>query len=138
MPCNLAVSITKAGVTKPQLLALLTPDIVKKAVRAYLQQQYPEHSLRVLYLTADGVELILGTTRIFIENGRVWVSDPYGDETLVEALASEVEQFVLQLADGLFQQKLQELLGDAVTQTQIVNVDNEGVVQQATVFTLEF
>lgn len=38
-PCNLAVSSAKAGVSKPQLLALLTPDIVQRVALTYLQKQ---------------------------------------------------------------------------------------------------
>lgn len=138
MPCNLAVSIAKAGVTTPQLLALLTPSVIEKVALTYLQQQYA--SLKPSAYTTYGTTVMLsvGTAMITIEDGTVQVEDSRRNRQLAEQLASEMEQLLLQLADSLFQQKLQETLGSLVKQTQTVSVDNEGAVQQAAVFYLEF
>jgi hypothetical protein len=83
------------------------------------------------------VSFSVGTCYVLIQNGNVRVEEDNGNTAKANALASEVAQVLSQLADGLFQQKLQKVLGEAVTQTQIVNVDNNGVTQQAAVFTLE-
>ncbi len=72
-----------------------------------------------------------------IADGSVKVSASEGDTILAETLATEVEQLLLQLADSLFQQQVQQALGPAVTQVQTVNVDNDSAIQQAAVFTLE-
>lgn len=137
MPCNLAVSIAKAGVTTPQLLALLTPDVVQQVALTYLEQQYAALNPYVLMSSGSRVSLQVGTSLIVITDGAVQVTDRRGNTTFADTLANEVEQLLLQLADSLFQQQLQQILGPAVTQVQTVNVDNDGVIQQAAVFTLE-
>ena len=136
MPCNLAVSIAKAGVTQPQLLALLTPDVVKQVVLAYLEQQYASSKPSVICATRARVVLRMGTCVVSIENGSVRVTDSQGNQAFIETLATEVERLLLLLADRLFQQKLQETLGPLLTQVQNVSVNNDGQMQQATVFSL--
>ncbi len=42
MPCNLAVSITKAAVQDEQLTKLLTPEIVKTLLETFIGQ-HPDH-----------------------------------------------------------------------------------------------
>ncbi len=138
MPCNLAVSIAKAGVTKPQLLALLTPEIVQKVAIAYLQQQYAKLDPSVVSASGNCITLRAGTTIISIENGTVEVYDGSGNRIQAERLAGEMEQLVLQLADQLLDQQIQSALGSLVKAVQPVTVDNNGAAQQATVFTLEF
>lgn len=137
MPCNLAVSIAKAGVTKPQLLALLTPDIVQKVAMAYLQQQYAKLNPSVISASGNDITLRAGTTSISIENGAVEVYDYSGNRLQAEQLAEEMEQLLLQLADQLLDQHIQNALGSLVKTVLPVAVDNEGTMQQATVFTLE-
>ncbi len=137
MPCNLAVSIAKAGVSKPQLLAFLTPDIVQQVALTYLQQQYAALDPRMYSASSTSVSLQVGTSIVVITDGAVHVTDRRGNTAFAETLANEVEQLLLQLADSLFQQKVQQVLGSAVTQVQTVNVDNDGIIQQAAVFTLE-
>lgn len=137
MPCNLAVSIAKAGVTTPQLLALLTPAIVTQVTFAYLEQQYPGSRPSVLSTSGTVLLLQVGTSQVRIENGSVQVNNIQRNQAQAEELADEIEQLLLQLADNLFQQKLQETLGSLVAQVQTMAVDNEGTVQQATVFSLE-
>ena len=137
MPCNLAVSIAKAGVTTPQLLALLTPDVVQQVALTYLEQQHAALNPYVLTSSGSRVSLQVGTSLVMITDGAVQVTDRRGNTTFAETLANEVEQLLLQLADSLFQQHFQQILGPAVTQVQTVNVDNDGIIQQAAVFTLE-
>jgi hypothetical protein len=138
MPCNLAVSIAKAGVTQPQLLALLTPEVVQNVALAYLQQQYAKLTPFLVSASGNDVILRVGTVTISLENGKVEVNDWNGDRAFAEKLATEMEQLVLQLADQLFDQKIQSALGSLVQAVQSVSVNNDGAVQQATVFTLEF
>jgi hypothetical protein len=138
MSCNLAVSITKAAVTKKELLALLTVDVVEKVVLTYLQQQYPNLSPCVFDQSENYVSFVIGKCYVIIQDGDVRVEEYYGNTAKADALANEVAQVLSQLADALFQQQLQKSLGNLVTNVQTVNVDNEGVTQQATVFTLEF
>ena len=137
MPCNLAVSIAKAGVSKSQLLAFLTPDIVQQVTLTYLQQQYVALTPRVYASSSTSVSLQVGTSMVVITDGTVQVTDRRGNTAFVETLANEIEQLLFQLADSVFQQKVQQILGPAVTQVQTVNVDNDGIIQQAAVFTLE-
>lgn len=138
MPCNLAVSIAKAGVTTPQLLALLTPEVVQQVALTYLEQQHAALNPYVLTSSDSRVSFQVGTSLVVITDGAVQVTDRRGNTTFAATLANEVEQLLLQLADSLFQQQLQQILGPAVTQVQTVNVDNDGVIQQAAVFTLEW
>ncbi len=137
MPCNLAVSIAKAGVTRPQLLAFLTPDIVQQVALTYLQQQYAALNPKVRSTSSNSACLQVGTSLVVITDGSVQVTDSRGNTTFAETLANEVEQLILQLADSLFQRQLQQILGPAVTQVQTMQVDNDGIMQQAAVFTLE-
>ncbi len=137
MPCNLAVSIAKAGVTRPQLLAFLTPDIVQQVALTYLQQQYAALHPRMRSTSGNSVCLQVDTSLVVITDGSVQVTDSRGNTTFAETLANEVEQLVLQLADSLFQQQVQQILGPVVTQVQTMQVDNDGIIQQAAVFTLE-
>ncbi len=137
MPCNLAVSIAKAGVTRPQLLALLTPDIVQQVALTYLQQQYAALNPKVRSPSSNSACLQVGTSLVVITDGSVQVTDSRGNTAFAETLANEVEQLILQLADSLFQRQLQQILGPAVTQVQTMQVDNDGIMQQAAVFTLE-
>lgn len=137
MPCNLAVSIAKAGVSKPQLLAFLTPDMVQQVILTYLQQQYVSLNPRLLVRFDSRVYFQVGTCRILIEEGTVQVTSTSDDPAFAETLADEIEQLLLQLADSLFQQQVQRILGPSVTQVQTVQVNNEGVTQQAVVFTLD-
>ena len=136
MPCNLAVSIGKAGVTQPQLFALLTPDIVKVVAFAYLEKQYASSKPSV-HVRGEMVVLHVGSTTIRILNGGVQIQDSEGNRTQAQKLADEIEELLTQLANRLFQQKLQVALGPLVTQVQTVSVNNEGTLQQATIFHLE-
>jgi hypothetical protein len=138
MSCNLAVSIAKAAVQKKELLALLTVDIVKDIVLTYLQQQYSSLSPYVFSRSKNHVSFSVGTCYVIIQNGNVRVKEDNRDQVKADALASEMAQVLSQLADSLFQQKVQLALGSLVTEAQTVTVDNQGTQQTAAVFTLEF
>jgi hypothetical protein len=138
MPCNLAVSIARAAVSKPQLLALLTAEVVQKVSLAYLQQQYALLNPSLAAVTGDRVTLHAGTSIITIGNGNVEVYDGRGNRSQAEKLATEMQQLMVQLADQLLDQQIQSALGSLVQAVQTVTVDTNGVAQQATVFTLEF
>ena len=138
MSCNLAVSIAKAAVTKKELRALLTVDVVEKVILTYLQQQYPNLSPSVFDQSENSVTFVVGTCYVIIQDGDVRVEEYYGDTTKADALASEVAQGLSQLADSLFQQKVQLALGNLVKQAQTVTVNNDGTQQTAAVFAIEF
>lgn len=137
MTCNIAVSIAKAAVTKEHLLELLTSDVLQRVVLTYLQSEYAALSPRVEYVYGDMVAFGVGDLDLVIQQGAVQVNTSRRSaSSKAEKLAQQVEQLVTRLADSLFQQKVQQALGTAVSQVQQVEVDNDGVRQQAVVFTL--
>ena len=143
MSCDLAVSIAKAAVTEEHLCALLAPEIVKQVTLTYLQQQYARYNPEMLYTSGLTVGFCVGTCDLEIAQGQVTVTDVDGNTTFAEQLSTALVQLLKQLAEMLFQQRIQQILsttyGTALTQVQSVEVDNpevEGGHQHAVVFTL--
>lgn len=119
MPCNLAVSITKAAVTNETLLRLLTPELIEPVLRAYLEQQYQQVSLR-----RRGNALIGSVAGCFISvhNGTVRVIDDDGDTDLVTRLSEELSQLLTTLADRAFEQAVAAALVTLSPNVQEVTV----------------
>jgi hypothetical protein len=140
MTCNLAVSLAKAAVTDEYLQTLLTPAIVQPIVLAYLQQQYPHDQPNVIEATEHGVSFRVGSCTIVLKRGKIEVTDAQRVSRRAAQLIQELEHVLTNLADRLFQQHvqhiLQQTLGTAFTEVTTVEVENEGHVQQAAVFTL--
>ncbi|WP_322489387.1 hypothetical protein [Chloroflexus sp.] len=141
MACNLAVSITKAAVNEEQLLKLLTPEAVQPVVESYLRQPGVLKAGETFNVSRQGNRLIVtvGSLRLFIDGGRVstYATQGYNDgrgRELVDALSN----LLALAADALFAQKVKAALAPfgKVAQQQ-VTVDNGGVTQAATVFTLK-
>jgi hypothetical protein len=142
MPCNLAVSITKAAVTEERLLALLTPEAVQPVVEAYLRQPgvlKPGESFNV-NRQGNRLMIMVGSLRLFIERGRVstYATQGYND-VRGEELVSALSNLLALAADALFAQQVKAALAPfgKVAQQQVM-VDNGGVTQAATVLTLKF
>lgn len=138
MPCNLAVSITKAAVTNESLLRLLTPELIEPVLRAYLEQHYTPCSLRRGSHGGKALFASVAGCRIAIENGNVRVTDDDGDTNLVTRLSEEFSHLLATLADRAFAQAVAAALGEIVTGVQEVTV--AGADQQplhAAVFTVK-
>jgi hypothetical protein len=140
MPCNLAVSITKAAVTEDRLLALLTPAVVQPIIVAYLRQPGVLTAGERVTVTTPGARVVVtvGALTFHIDGGRVstvateGATDARGRE-LVDALSA----LLALAADARFAQQVRTALAafGRVSQ-QSVTVDNGGVTQAATVLTL--
>ena len=144
MPCNLAVTITKALVLPEQLQQLLIPEIVTRVITAYIEQHREEYGsfgpLRTT--TRDGiVTCYIGRLdyRIMIANGQVSVNFPPYKQTQAEKLSEELSQLLSRAADQLFASQVQQSLKAKFgrVRTNTATVDNQGTPQQVTVFSLE-
>lgn len=140
MPCNLAVSITKAAVTEAKLLALLTPEKVQPVVEAYLRQPgVLKQGERVELSNGGGTMFIrVGSLSLQIQAGRVstYATQGYNDmrgRELVDALSN----LLALTANALFAQQVKAALAPlGKVKQQQVSVENDGVTQAAMVLTL--
>lgn len=153
MPCNLAVSITHAAVTNDYLASLLTPEIVAQIMRAYLMEcglhedvqsmhkrasnqvfaieQLPDGSVRCRIGGYYGIDLLIGS------GGVVTVTTTYANQREeAEQWQQQIAALLSQAADQLFAAAIQQQLGSLISSTQLVAVENDGMPQQATVFTI--
>jgi glutathione synthase/RimK-type ligase-like ATP-grasp enzyme len=138
MPCYLAVSIAKCAVSEERLLSLLTPDVVQQAVLAYAQEQYAAAAIGIQVLDKT-VYCSIGRYRVAIENGQVRVNASTGNQAFAQTLATNFTELVRRLAESLFQKQVQHVLQSLSTrpvQAQVVQVNNAGRQEQATLFTL--
>jgi hypothetical protein len=153
MPCNLAVTITKAAITSEQLRSLLTPDIVTQMLTTYFQSQ--GYELRADSFHDEQAGTYFSITRqygrvqcrvsgffgidIFVEHGQVTVNGTHlSQQGQVDDLLTQVSTLLVQAADLLFARQVQtalQSLGQPMT-TETVTVNNQGTTQSATVFTL--
>ena len=141
MPCNLAVTITKAAVTNEQLQKLLTPEVVKTLLESYISK-HPNHKGQTPHAFIRGDEVSLPILRydcrVIIKNGQVRISTPRRNVEEAEALSGELAQLLSLAADKLFAGQVQKALASmGKVSGQTVTVDNQGQKQQARVFTLE-
>lgn len=150
MPCNLAVSITKAAIPNEQLLGLLTPAVVEQVVRAFLGDRltdlvgqdygYQHGTSRKVQLQSVNYWGQLGAEGISfrIHDGQIDVQAPRGGELRAQEVSDELTQLLARTADQLFAIQvgtaLAELGGDL--ETQQVSIDNAGQRQTVTQFTL--
>jgi hypothetical protein len=140
MPCNLAVSITKAAVTEEHLLALLTPAVVQPVVVAYLRQPGVLTAGERVGVTTPGARVVVtvGALTFHIDGGRVsTVATAGATDARGRALVDALSALLALAADTLFAQQVRVALAafGRVSQ-QSVTVDNGGVPQAATVLTL--
>ena len=158
MPCNLAVSITKAAVTDEHLNELLVPDVLERLARAYLESEgyaaseslsYPnagEFSLSRMY----GNEIILTVCpakqdrayperfSLFLVGGRVTGRGQRGPlAAQMDAMVAAFEQLLRETANSLLAQEIADALAVfGAVQQQQVSVDEGGQIKMATVVTL--
>lgn len=138
MPCNLAVSITKAAVSNEQLVQLLTPEAVYEAVKTFLSRHdaYKDQLFgdwqsgsALMFYVGDCIVTILGAQ--VTVNGSEWSTQQ------AETLSADMNTLLARLADYLFAQQVQQALaGLGPVESQTMSVDDQGVTRQATVFTL--
>lgn len=139
MPCNQAVSITKAAIANEALRDLATPAMLAEALRAYLTQQGKQERTDFTLNVYDSfVRARIGNHIVVIERGQVTVTT-YDRNLRTEgtALQDEIAAIVAALADEVFTQQVRAALatlGPITTKT--TTVTNEGQQQQATVITL--
>ncbi len=141
MPCNLAVTITKAVVAPEHLLKLLTPQVVEALVDGFVHQ----HPMFVQYasvrVTASrGVVTIwLGYNKqITIIDGQVSARFPRGNAAKGEELAQLISTLLAKGADRLFAQQVKKSLQQLGTvQEQQTKVQDGNQVIPVTMFKLE-
>lgn len=163
MPCNLAVTITKAGVSQKELQALLAPDIVATVVESFINN-HPKFVEAGAKVTSRGqfggiIEVSLmrnavsrmTTSRLNIGtmSTQNWMGvSPGGvqavfqrnqDKASMDELAGLLQELVSRTADTLYAKKVKALLEtiaeDEVEETQqVVKAGN----QQMAVTMLKF
>lgn len=137
MPCNLAVSITKAAVTEAHLMALLTPEVILPLIEAYLRLPGVLHAERVtLQRQGDAITVTVGRVTMTIREGRVETQATRGDVRAQE-LTDGISALVAGIADALFAQQIRAALTPFGTvAAEQVTVDNDGVSQVVTMLTM--
>ena len=143
MPCNLAVTITKAAVLPDHLVALLTPEVIEQVVTAYLQH----HPVFKDYLplrskTIGNVVTFFVSNlayRITITGNQIAINFPPYAQDKATKLSGELVTLLSKTSDRLFARQVQKSLAAKFgnVQQQTAKVDNEGEQQTVTVFTLE-
>lgn len=143
MPCNLAVTITKAAVTNEQLTKLLTPEIVKTLLETFIGQ-HPDHQAQTPRATIrkqnGQVSLYISRYDCFLSviNGEVTISTPRYYTEQANDLMKQVALLLSKAADKLFVAQVQQALAKfGNVDAQTTTVDNAGEKQQVRVFTLE-
>lgn len=155
MPCNLAITITKAAVSEERLRALLTPEVVTSLLASYLQasgyaivpesfQQQQPGTYASLQTLPDGrVQCRIGGyygIDVFVAPAGVVTvnTTTYSQHSQADHVLADVTQLLSQATDALFARQVQAALaslGVPMT-TEQVQVDQAGHVSPATVFTL--
>ncbi len=143
MPCNLAVTITKAAVMPEHLQALLTPEIIEQIVTTYLSSHNEYKTCQPLRsrIIGETVRFYLGSLayRITITGSQVALNFPPNEQYRAETLGTQLTQLLTRGADRLFASQVQQSLTAKFrnVQAQTATVDNQGTPQKVTVFTLE-
>jgi hypothetical protein len=143
MPCNLAVTITKAVVAPEHLLALLTPEVIGQLITAFTSQSPEFQQYQPIRITTygDTVNVILGRLdrRFLITHNQVTSNFPRYEQTQADTLAQLLSNLLSRGADRLFaaqvRKALTEKYGD-VKQTS-ETVSNQGQPQRVTLFSFE-
>jgi hypothetical protein len=125
MPCNLAVSITKAAVTDERLRALLTPEAIGNVVLTYLQRNFASSRSSLLLARGNVLSYSVGDLTLTIADGRVDVDGSQGQVALAEKLATDVTGLLAAAGDRLFQGQVQQALRSVTTRAQSVDVTLE-------------
>ena len=141
MPCNLAVTITKAVVAPEHLLKLLTPKVVEALVDGFVRQHvsFQKYSPLRVRASRGGITIWLGYGRqISIVGHQVSASFPRGEERKGEELAQLISTLLAKGADRLFAQQVKRSLQQVgrVQESQRSVNDGEQVVP-VTMFKVE-
>src|SRR5436309_405092 len=114
MPCNLAVSITKAAVLPEYLASLLTPEVVEQVVMAYLKQHQTYKTYQPIRSRIAGESVIFHLSslayRITITGGNVVINFPRYALQEADILAEELTTLLAKGAAKLFADQLQATL----------------------------
>lgn len=136
MVCDIAVSITQAGVTDEQLKGLLTPALTLAVVKAVLADLGLAGEAR---LNGDTVVWTNYNTSLTVAAGQATVRSYTGDD---QRISAALGAGLAQACDALYGQQIARALAEiAGKQPQIqrnIAVEKEGVVRQATLFTVRY
>ncbi len=142
MPCDLAKSITRCAVAQEHLQKLLTDhgEQVASIVQDYLTQHQTYGTLSPRVMRRGGgisIQLGAGGWSAIIRNGQIRLDAVLrGEEAAANQFVRDLTELLGITADELFTQEVEAFIGDALVQTQEVEVENAGRRQQATVFTV--
>ena len=139
MPCNLAVSITKAAVIEAHLVALLTPEAILPLIEAYLRQPGVgvAGERRSVERQGDAMVVTVGNVTMTIREGRGETQATQGYDGRAKELTDGISALVAGIADALFAQQIRAALAPFGTvAAQQVTVDNDGVSQVVTMLTM--
>lgn len=138
MVCNLAVAITKAAIADERLRALVESHIeqVQQMLVGFLARRHP--GLPVQVDRSGPHVLVVGPHRVRLSKGQVNVSGPRSSEYLAGTLSRQVSEFLQLVTDQLFTQEVGRVLTACatITNVQTSTVDNKGVLQRATVYSI--
>jgi hypothetical protein len=145
MPCNLAVTIQKAFVSSEQIQALMTPEIVEKAVKAYLSghETYKNYQPITAYIMADGVIAYLSGTAAYtiqVTKSEVFVKFPERLEAEGNLLAEQLTVLLKAVGGKLLAAYVRKTLGKSFNSNvaqESATVDNAGQQQQVVKLSFE-
>jgi len=136
MVCDLAVSITQAGVTDEQLKGLLTPELTLAVVKAVLADLGLAGEPR---LTGDTVVWNSYNSSLTVRAGQATVRSYVGDD---QRISAALGAGLAQACDALYGQQIARALAEIAGKQPLIQrniaVEKEGVVRQATLFTVRY
>jgi len=145
MPCDLAVTIQKAVIKEEQIQALMTPEVLEKAVVAYLKGHESYKMFQpVCYAYGNTVDIFLlnGNSpdyRVSVTAAGVNVRLPRGMEAEAELLSSQLVKLLAAVGNKLLASHVRRTLkgqfGDVNQES--ATVDNQGQSQQVVKLSFE-
>lgn len=141
MPCNLAISITKAAVTDAARVALLTSEVVQPVLTQWLAGQVPRLSVSAVRVVRGGVEVQVMegniSLSVSIERGKIRIDTERVGRAAADRLQTQLTELLGFIADRVTAQRIAALLGQFGDVTaQSVMVEDAGTVVAAQVLTL--
>ena len=142
MPCNLAVTITKAVVAPEHLRKLLTPEVIQSLVQAFVAQHPAFADYQPVHVSLLGRTVLvrLGRGRsVTLTAEQITANFPRYEQEQVPAIVELLTQLLAKGADKVFATQVRTALTKdfgQVSQTS-TTVSNQGQKQNVTLFSFD-
>ena len=143
MPCNLAVTITKAVVAPEHLRKLLTPQVIQSLVQAFVAQHPAFTSYQPVRVSVLGSTVIVRLGRmdrsVSLTAEQVTANFPRYEQEQAPAIVELLTQLLAKGADKLFATQVRTALAKDFGQVQQTSttISNQGQKQNVTLFSFD-